>query len=207
MMFSSARTRPRQGLTLTEMAIVLGVAGMILTGVWNAAHSVAEQQKTTKATEEVAQIVGNYRQMYTAKGIDDAMNAQGWADVTCKGVSAGYFPPDMLPTVACNPTNHNTYPKGPWSGSLTFAQAMTQYNSIVITYQNIPRTACISIASALFTGANKQTFQKIANFDWSVSNVRLLPPYGTAAPWTPNDINGFCSNSPSYSIQVAYAVQ
>jgi len=54
-------SRPHRGFTLTEMAIVLGVVGIVLGGIWAASSSVNDKQKANKAAQEVAIITQNMR--------------------------------------------------------------------------------------------------------------------------------------------------
>jgi prepilin-type N-terminal cleavage/methylation domain-containing protein len=65
----SMRAKPslqhRRGFTLTEIAIVLGVMGIILGAIWGAASTVYANKKTTSALQEVLAIVANVRGLYT----------------------------------------------------------------------------------------------------------------------------------------------
>jgi prepilin-type N-terminal cleavage/methylation domain-containing protein len=64
----SIRAKPslhhRRGFTLTEIAIVLGVMGIILGAIWGAASTVYANKKTTSALQEVLAIVANVRGLY-----------------------------------------------------------------------------------------------------------------------------------------------
>ena len=83
-------SHPRRGFTLTEMAIVLGVVGIVLGGIWAASSSVNDKQKANKAAQEVAIITQNMRQYYSAK------NSFPAGTLTASAMAAGLFPPDMI---------------------------------------------------------------------------------------------------------------
>jgi type II secretory pathway pseudopilin PulG len=55
----------RRAFTLTEIAIVLGVMGMILGAIWGAASTVYANKKTTSALQDILAIVANVRGLYT----------------------------------------------------------------------------------------------------------------------------------------------
>ncbi len=56
--------KQRRGFTLTEIAIVLGIVGMILGAIWVAQGQVSNSQKTAKAAGELLQIVSNYQTLW-----------------------------------------------------------------------------------------------------------------------------------------------
>ncbi|MDE2029768.1 MAG: prepilin-type N-terminal cleavage/methylation domain-containing protein, partial [Alphaproteobacteria bacterium] len=47
------RPRATRGFTLTEIAIVLGIIGAIIGGIWVAASRVSGSQKIQKATTQI----------------------------------------------------------------------------------------------------------------------------------------------------------
>jgi prepilin-type N-terminal cleavage/methylation domain-containing protein len=76
----------RRGFTLTEIAIVLGVMGMILGAIWGAASTVYSNKKTTAALQEILAIVANMRGLYTNGQI-----AGGWQPLRqCRAGSKQY---------------------------------------------------------------------------------------------------------------------
>ncbi len=58
----------RQGFTLAEMAILLGLVSLILGGVWAAAAHVWHQARTKAAIEEMVTVVQNIRDYYGPMG-------------------------------------------------------------------------------------------------------------------------------------------
>src|ERR1700740_210314 len=80
---SEAGARKR-GFTLTEIAIVLGIIGLILGAIWVAAAAVYNNMRTSKATTEILTAVQNVRALYATSQIVDAN-----ANMTAVGAQAG----------------------------------------------------------------------------------------------------------------------
>src|SRR5271170_6840773 len=71
--------KEERGFTLTEIAIVLGIIGLILGAIWVAAAAVYTNMRTSKTTTELLDIVQNMRAMYATSGtIDPAANMNGF---------------------------------------------------------------------------------------------------------------------------------
>ena len=54
----------RAGFTLTELAIVLGVVGMVLSAIWGAAGKVSINRKINALTTEILNVVEGIRALY-----------------------------------------------------------------------------------------------------------------------------------------------
>ena len=108
---SICRQRSTRGFSLTELAIVLGVIGLVLGGIWVAASSVHRNNQLQKANQEISLILAGYRSTYAMRGIDVAAAT----DVTCNGVTNNYFPQDMI-AGGCSTGTTSTYPVNPWNG-------------------------------------------------------------------------------------------
>jgi prepilin-type N-terminal cleavage/methylation domain-containing protein len=57
------RSRTR-GFTLTELAMVLGVIGLIIGAIWSAASSVYQNKNTSTTVQQLTILVGRIRAMY-----------------------------------------------------------------------------------------------------------------------------------------------
>jgi len=60
--------RSKRGFTLTEMAILFGVVGLVLGGVWVAAAHVWHEARTKTAIEEMVTVVQNMRDYFGTMG-------------------------------------------------------------------------------------------------------------------------------------------
>lgn len=94
----------RRAFTLTEIAIVIGVAGTILGGIWVAYGQVSQNKKVNKTVEEIRFIVNKIHSLSAING--NVLNV-GATDGGCWGN------PNPAPTVdRCNPLGA-TAPCGP----------------------------------------------------------------------------------------------
>jgi prepilin-type N-terminal cleavage/methylation domain-containing protein len=141
---SSSRCR---GFTLTELAIVLGVIGVILSAIWVAASAVYANKNTARAVEQVLQIVNGFRAMYGAHQVDSGP----WqTNITSMAISNGIMPSDMI-------QSGNTFNGiGPWGGSTVQVLSGSQWNVIAVQYSGLSQQACNDLADALITGGNPQ---------------------------------------------------
>lgn len=64
MLFHNKR---RSGFSLTEFAIVLGVVGVVLSGLWGVVSIVRENIKRTEMKEQLVYMVGSIRDHYLAR--------------------------------------------------------------------------------------------------------------------------------------------
>lgn len=70
-----------EGFNLVEAAIVLGVVGLVIGGIWVAASAVTEAQRLSNAITQISQIVSNTKNLFhstTVSNIEisDAQNPQ-----------------------------------------------------------------------------------------------------------------------------------
>ena len=202
-LFPTQGQKKRRGFTLTELAIVLGVIGTILSAVWVAAGKVNASNRTQKAAGQVLQIINGYRSLYGAHGID--VGGCFSSDVTCTGAIAGYFPSDMTAESTCSTGNGSTYPQTPWGGSSYVSVTTCQSNNtILIAYTNLSQAACISLANAIL-GATDLTYESIYNGSGWTS--QWLPPYSGNTAWTSSQISSYCGANVSNVVQIGVSAR
>ena len=184
----------RSGFTLTEIAIVLGIIGLILAAIWTAAAAVYGNYRVSKASTETLAIVQNFKMLY---GNGSAQEPNG-TDITSLAIAAGMFPADMI-----QPGN-TAYGIGPWAGSQVNVYSGATWNAITVAFWNIDQSTCNRLADAIaigsaFTGAG---------LVWvGVNNTtRTYPPFGTDQPFTVSDIAAACSGGSNINVQVTYGV-
>ncbi len=98
----------REGYTLLEITIVLGIVGLITAGIWVASSQVRLAQQIRTADGDLAQIVQNIRTIYAEQGVD------GTAPVLTLALDQMQaFPTDMRP-IASTPTGVLLHP---WSSN------------------------------------------------------------------------------------------
>jgi len=83
------RTRKNAGFTLTELAIVLGIIGLILGAVWNAADRANRQFKVNEEFKMINTVVDNMRKLCSYSSSNCSNTQQIY---TPSLISAGVFP-------------------------------------------------------------------------------------------------------------------
>ena len=157
---TTARSRlahGKKGFTLTEIAIVLGIIGLILGAIWVAASSVYANQKVSKAITAQLQIAQGIRALY---GNSANTGSAAFTDITTNMCSAGVFPTDMV--VACGTTAATVAISDPWingvAGGTTVKilaediSAAGADDGFAIAFPSVPTSACISLLSGLGQG-------------------------------------------------------
>lgn len=142
---SVEQQKKKRGFTLTEIAIVLGIIGLILGAIWVAAGAVYQNLRVSKAQTELLQITQAIRTLYATQTVVDSVAAQ---NLTTSLIAAKVFPSDSV--------NGNTV-NGPWGGSTI--NVISQTGSLVgdsfsVEFDNIPQSACIALLTSA-TGSGR----------------------------------------------------
>lgn len=82
-----------KGFTLTEMAIVLGIVGIILGAIWTAGASVYRNQRVSKAQQQITMLAANIKAHYSTR--NDFNNYGSGYDLQPELLSAGVIPSDL----------------------------------------------------------------------------------------------------------------
>lgn len=129
-----SRTTHRRGFNLVEAAIVLGIVGLVIGGIWVAASAVQSNLRKSDASKAIIQMVQNVRIMYDGQ----APGATG--SITSAVINAKAVPADFI-----NGTNIIN----PWNGAVTvsLAQAGSQVDSIDVAFNSMPKDVCIELTS------------------------------------------------------------
>lgn len=136
---SQQHAAPKRGFTLTEIAIVLGIIGLILGAIWVAAAAVYNNLRVSKANTAVLQIAQGVRSLYaTSNNIGGNPFA---ADLTPVMVNAGVIPSDLINGAGANSV---------WPGGITAVSANAATDTaFTVKMTNIPRAACISLLTTV----------------------------------------------------------
>jgi prepilin-type N-terminal cleavage/methylation domain-containing protein len=136
---SRAARSKKRGFTLTEIAIVLGIMGLILGSVWSAASSVYENMKITDAINGIVQASNTIRGQFS----NSMTTGVSGANIT----TAGVFP------VSWKTTTAGVY-GNPWNRNATASKAQVYGSATAFTVHlsNITDAGCAAIMNN-FTGA------------------------------------------------------
>ncbi|MDR3449936.1 MAG: type 4 pilus major pilin [Alphaproteobacteria bacterium] len=145
-----ARASRKQGFTLTEIAIVLGIIGLILGAIWVAASAVYNNQKVGKGTTQMLNIVQGIRSLYSTSSTTGLADA---TDMTFSICSAGVFPSDMIPSAGCGTSAAPGTINDPWNGSTTVASTSVAVaatgDAFIVKMAGVPTSACTALMTSL----------------------------------------------------------
>jgi prepilin-type N-terminal cleavage/methylation domain-containing protein len=139
------RTKKRKGFTLTEIAIVLAIVGLVLGAIWVAAKSVMDSNRATQAVQDISTMAANMRSTFLAV---NSFSQSG--DQTAAMITAGIIPNNLL--------NSNGTPlaKNAWGGAVKITLQPSgvptppgSARAFRISYLDTPPDACFRIASQL----------------------------------------------------------
>ena len=122
----------KRGFNLIESAIVLGVVGLVIGGIWVAAATINENYKVNKTVADLQLIVKNIQNMIS---ISDAMTI-GNAGITQLLLNAGVFPADWGN-------------KTPFGSTISVYQSITFGVNFTIRLSDVPRSSCIKIITRI----------------------------------------------------------
>ena len=131
---TTARSRMAQqekGFTLTEIAIVLGIIGLILGAIWTAASSVYSNQRVNHANTALMQIVSGIRSLYATSGSDTGMTITSL-------YAANALPTDLSAT-------GGTTMISPFPGGATTIVPTTDGYGFLVTMSGLTTASCISM--------------------------------------------------------------
>lgn len=162
-----ARRGAWRGVTLIEMAIALGVAGVLLGGVWVAASAAREAYRMSETMDQVRHIVEGVRDRYLTT---QQIPRQDYDIFTQSLAAADIFPAAMRINHAVDPAACSAaspcYFDHAWGGDpagsacgggtvcatsaaaqVTLVMGAATVSGFVLVLRRLPQAACIGIAS------------------------------------------------------------
>lgn len=159
------RSRPQSGITLIELALVLGVAGILVGGIWVAASGAYEAHRVNQTVDQIRQIAENIRGRYATAS---TIPRQDFAAFTQAQAALDLFPAETklnpgvdpatcsvgTPCLFAHPWSSDTagancggtYCVGSIDNLLVVMQGNTN-SAFVIMLRELPQGACIKLAS------------------------------------------------------------
>jgi type II secretory pathway pseudopilin PulG len=186
----------RAAFTLTEIAIVVGIIGMMISAIWIAATNVYTQKKSAQAVTDTIAIIQGVRSLYaTAQSTGDS---DGTNETNILS-SAGIFPTDMV--------NGNGvgsawgYP--PTSSTSVTSQSQTNSSAntgdaFAIEIDGIPSGGCVQfLQSVAGTSRDSGLFYVGIPQNSTAGN-------STTFPMSTDSINNFCNAASTVNVQLAF---
>lgn len=141
------------GFSLIEAAIVLGVVGLVIGGIWVAAAAVSENHKQTRALQQIAYFTAQIGKIYSGQTAAAGSSVIFW-DISGVGRlrRAGwdaFLPADMTAAMS------NSQPISPW-GQTAGITIYPAERYIAVTYQNLSTASCVALGPRIFAMAGAQ---------------------------------------------------
>jgi prepilin-type N-terminal cleavage/methylation domain-containing protein len=196
MKITSLARRRQRGFSLVEIAVVLGVVGIILGAIWVAAVSVSKKETVNQATQELQTIEQNMVTLYQNRSFPSACG--GGTDMTDAAVKA-----DIIPSQFTYPSLAPCTKAGqPWhisAGGLTInTVSATSYS---ISFSDIPVDGC---AALLLEATSCDPIQ--AGCPIAIAKVgsssNISPNAGPPKNWqniTPPQAETYCKSNSAYT--------
>jgi prepilin-type N-terminal cleavage/methylation domain-containing protein len=134
----------RRGFTLTEIAIVLGIIGLILGAIWVAAAAVYNNLRVSHANTEILQIAQAVRGLY---GNASSTGVIANTILTPTLINAKTVPSDMVNVAGTGLID-------PFPGGTTGVLTPTTADSFTIEMTDVPNDACINLLMSV-AGSNR----------------------------------------------------
>lgn len=197
MQFKHYYKKRYQGMTMIELAVVLGVAGLLVGGVWVAASAANEAHRVNQTVEQIRQIVDNVRTRYTSVAVIPQLP---YTDLTQQVAAADGFPAETRLTLGVDPATCSLgtpcYFANPWSsdgtgsvctdgtyclgsfGNLLVQMTGNTNSAFVLLLRNLPQQACIKIAARFIDIWDEVGITAIGfnNGDSAIPATRLQAP-------------------------------
>ena len=166
-----------RGFNLIEMAIVLGVIGVIIGGIWTAASAVQRNLKINEVSSTALSIASCIQKIWPSI---PAINQPVWSDYSRTMYLAGCFPAGYtIDTAAAVNTNPYGYVWGP-NGRLWYLM-LGYFNGIVVAPQIRITVNSSECSEVLFKTLNKigsnlqyYAIENIAYVDQSTVDLQTL---------------------------------
>jgi hypothetical protein len=166
---SLAQRRSRHAFTLTETALVLGIAGLILGAVWLAAASVLRNRGVTQTAENIAIVVQNMRSLYRGRS---KFTAATGSDITTAMINTEIFPSGMLSSEV--PPRPMTF----WNTPIRLLVGASQTTFDIVMDPTLPTESCIGLAARMAGTGVERGLTEI-NLDgttYTGDSLRLMTP-------------------------------
>ena len=177
-----------KGFNLIEAAIVLGVVGLVIGGIWAVASTVHENLKISETSSALIQMVQNARRIY---GYNNFPVANGTStDVTSSAIFS-----NVIPSTFISSGSAQSYwgaiklLQSRWSGVVCCGKDSAVFE---IYLYNLPRSVCLRLIPMITSN-----FKNREDLTWiSISPASESIVYLSTFPVAPNQ-TGYCGTSAS----------
>jgi prepilin-type N-terminal cleavage/methylation domain-containing protein len=132
----------KKGFTLTEIAIVLGIMGLVLGAIWVAAAAVYNNQRVNQGNTAVMQVLQAVRTLYAQRATITT------GDRTAELVAAGVIPTNLV---------NGTGMAAPWGGTM-FVSGTADGLGVAIVMNGMTPTLCVGLVAQIAGASHDRTF-------------------------------------------------
>lgn len=134
----------RRGFSLVEAAVVLGIVGLVVGGIWAVASTTRASMQANQLHQQTLNLAKSVRDYYAARALPS-----GSAALTTTLRTLGRFPEEMCPATCVSGTITTVY--NAYGGTTTVAiPALTApINQFNVTYGSIDEKGCIQLGMML----------------------------------------------------------
>jgi len=130
-------TLRRRGFTLTELAIVLGVVGIIIGGIWSAAGNTNEARKESDALTELQIILQNMNNLFQGRTLSNCVGT----NLTSCMITAQVIPSNYVDAAAPTTADH----PGSKQKFMIFQIGANGTKTFRLSLYQVPYQACMNI--------------------------------------------------------------
>jgi len=148
------KAQAHRGFTLTEIALVLGLIGIILGAIWTAAATVYDNRLVAKAEGQLMMIASNVKSLY-ANGQQVESTADMFASGANAGASASYLRAGVFPSDTLDTGHPNTATQAydPWGENIAIMSDGQTPAGIMISFGVPSTSACMKFISSVLNAA------------------------------------------------------
>lgn len=202
-----AKKKSKNGFNLIEAAIVLGIVGLIVGGIWVAAATVRENMKVNLIVTGVSQTIDNVRRLNAGFSPATLYASVALGNLTSTLYEAKAFPSDFVTSF-----NSSGYGIGFWSASsglrlwaipgiaYTIQPYISSLGEYYLTFWGLNKVECYKVGVELFKKAEQL---RINELDINQSSLHILYVYqqpiytfDTASA----SLRAYCNNSSTIDV-------
>ncbi len=183
--------RNRSGFNLVEAAIVLGVIGLVIGGIWVTAAALTERNRQNQYYLGLMASIDFFYTSYVSSGRQVPAGVAFWNDLLALSVPMDGF------TRTTDPTGFT----GPWGSSSTFSVYTLSFGANIMAQvlSTIPKSSCLNIFrrfSAAQLSQKKSSRMTAGSVTLTIQEIE--------AGLTDTQISNFCGASANVSIVIFF---
>ena len=138
--------RRKRGFSLLEAAVVLGVVGLVIGGIWGVAASVRASMQANQLHQQTLNLVSSIRDYYANRPLPAAAGA-----ITTTLQTKGRFPEEMCPANCVAASIPGIIIRNAYGGTtnVTIPNPATYSNQFYIIYTSVPQKGCMELGMKL----------------------------------------------------------